>query len=85
MGLLDVAVSQGCRQAKACEVVGIDPKTYRRWILKPVLGDQRCGPHTVPGNKLTAQERAKISTSSKVPTFSGLKTFARISTGHQLM
>lgn len=60
LSLVDEAVSQGCRQAKACEVVGIDAKTYQRWQLKPILGDRRCGPVTMPANKFTAEERAKI-------------------------
>lgn len=58
--LVNGAISEGCRQAKACEVVGIDAKTYQRWALKPILGDQRRGPVTEPANKLTAKERARI-------------------------
>ena len=54
------ASAQGCRQAQACEVVGIASKTYQRWALKPVLGDLRRGPLFVPANKLTPEERAKI-------------------------
>lgn len=60
ISLVDEAVSQGCRQAKACEVVGVNPKTYQRWVAKPILGDQRCGPSTAPANKFTPEERAKI-------------------------
>ncbi len=60
ISLVDEAVLQGCRQAKACEVVGINPKTYQRWVAKPILGDQRCGPSTAPANKFTPEERAKI-------------------------
>jgi putative transposase len=58
--LVDAAISQGCRQAQACEAVGIDAKTYQRWALKPILGDQRQGPTSVPANKFTAKERANI-------------------------
>ncbi len=60
LSLVDEAVLKGCRQALACEVVGIDAKTYRRWVLKPILGDQRSGPRLVPANKLTTQERARV-------------------------
>lgn len=60
LSLVDEAVAQGCRQAKACDVVGVDPKTYQRWVIKPILGDQRRGPKTAPANKLTNAERAKI-------------------------
>lgn len=60
LSLVDEAVLQGCRQAKACEVVGVAPKTYQRWVTKPLLGDQRQGPKTEPANKLKAEERAKV-------------------------
>ena len=60
MALIDDAVRAGCRQVKACEVVGIEAKTYQRWTTKPALGDQRKGPKTEPANKFTQEERAKI-------------------------
>jgi putative transposase len=60
LSLVEEAVNQGCRQAKACEVVGIDAKTYQRWVTRPLLGDQRRGPSTAPANKFTPEERAKI-------------------------
>lgn len=60
LSLVDEAVLKGCRQAQACEVVGIDVKTYHRWVLKPVLGDQRQGPRLVPANKFSPEERARV-------------------------
>lgn len=60
LSLVSDAVSQGSRQAKACEMVGVSTKTYQRWFIKPVLGDQRRGPKIGPANKLTAKERLKI-------------------------
>ena len=72
MSLVDEAVSQGCRQAKACEVVGVTAKTYQRWSLKPVLGDLRCGPITAPANKFTDEERAKILAVSVEKDFANL-------------
>lgn len=60
LSLVQVAVSEGCRQERACEIVGIAAKTFQRWVLKPLLGDLRRGPATVPANKFTAEERAKI-------------------------
>ena len=60
MVLVKDSVEQGCRQEKACEVVGINSKTYQRWVLRPVLGDQRRGPTLEPANKLTEEERLKI-------------------------
>lgn len=72
LSLVDVAVTQGCRQAKACELVGIDAKTYQRWVLKPVLGDQRRGPISEPANKFTMAERAKIISISTEKEFANL-------------
>lgn len=72
LSLVDEAVSQGCRQAKACAVVGIDAKTHQRWTLKPILGDQRRGPVTAPANKFTAEERAKIISISSAKDFVNL-------------
>lgn len=72
MSLVDEAVAHGARQAQACEVVGVTAKTYQRWVLKPVLGDQRCGPLSEPGNKLSLEERAKILAVSVEKDFANL-------------
>lgn len=58
--LVTDAVAQGCRQEKACEAVGINAKTYQRWVLKPDVGDQRRGPLASPANKFTNEERRKV-------------------------
>lgn len=58
-GLVKAAVGSGCDQRKACEVVGITPRTYQRWGL-PDSEDRRCGPLSAPKNKLTEQERTKV-------------------------
>ena len=52
------ACRAGARLSAACELLGIDPRTIQRWRSSP--GDQRSGPKTVPGNKLTAEERARV-------------------------
>jgi len=72
VSLVSEAVSQGCRQIKACEVVGISAKTYQRWILKPNLGDQRRGPKIEPANKLTVKERERIISVSLEKDFMNL-------------
>lgn len=59
LGLVKAAVGSGCDQRKACEVVGITPRTYQRWGLTDSK-DRRCGPLRAPKNKLTEQERAKV-------------------------
>ena len=72
LSLVREAVAQGCRQAQACEVVGIATKTYQRWALKPVLGDLRRGPLSTPANKLSPGERAKIVAVSSQTDFVNL-------------
>jgi len=66
--MVEVAVESGCAQQKACEVVGVTPRTYQRWGLIPGSRDGRCGPLSAPANKLSPQERAeviRISTSAE--------------------
>lgn len=66
--MVDTAVERGCVQQKACDVVGITPRTYQRWSLAPDSGDGRCGPLSEPANKLSLQEREdviRISTSAE--------------------
>lgn len=60
LSLVAEAVKNGARQVSACEVIGITPKTHQRWSVKPILGDQRCGPKSMPANKFTKEERDKI-------------------------
>lgn len=72
LDLVGDAVSQGCRQAQACEMVGVSAKTYQRWLSKPILGDQRRGPNTEPANKLTGNERATIISISTAKEFVNL-------------
>ena len=72
MSLVHEAVLQGCRQLKACEVVGVTAKTFQRWSVKPILGDLRRGPNAEPANKFTAEERAKILAVSVEKDFANL-------------
>ncbi|MBL7670714.1 MAG: helix-turn-helix domain-containing protein [Bdellovibrionaceae bacterium] len=60
LALASKAVASGSRQAKACDIVGIDLRTYQRWVQGPALGDQRRGPKSSPANKLTDAERSQI-------------------------
>jgi len=55
-----VAVEDGSRQFKACEVMGINERTLERWQKPETAEDNRRGPLTSPQNKLTTEERAKI-------------------------
>ena len=64
--MIEVAIVDGSRHDIACNDVGIDIKTFKRW--KVDLEDKRKGPLTVPANKLTlveVQEIVQISTSAE--------------------
>jgi transposase InsO family protein len=64
--MIEVAIVNGSRHDIACNDVGIDIKTLKRWKMD--LEDKRKGPLTVPANKLTLaeiQEIVHISTSAE--------------------
>lgn len=56
--LVEEAVAGGARLSKACEVVGLPPRTLQRWVNKPV--DERRGPRRLPANKLSQRERNRV-------------------------
>ena len=56
--LVREAHASGASKAAACELIGIDVRTFKRWQTKPE--DLRCGPLTAPSNALTAEERATV-------------------------
>ena len=58
--MIDEAVQAGARQHKACEVVGISPRTLQNWRKRPGEGDLRRGPKRPPTHKITAQEREDV-------------------------
>lgn len=58
--LVTEAIKNGARQRPACEIVGLDVRTYQRWTLQGPSEDGRMGPKTEPANKLTDLERQKI-------------------------
>lgn len=57
--LIDEAVASGARQFKACEVLGLSPRTLQRW-KKSGLVDQRTTREYTPTNKLSDEERQRI-------------------------
>jgi len=57
--LIDEAVVRGARQVKACEVLGLDPRTVQRW-QRGAVEDQRRGPKRSPANKLSEVERQRV-------------------------
>jgi len=56
--IINEAISSGSRHAIACDDLGIDVKTFKRW--KSGVEDKRRGPKTSPANKLTEDEINKV-------------------------
>jgi len=69
--LIEDAVKDGARRAKACAVVGLSPRSAERWRAKPAE-DGRQGPKTAPPNKLTTKERMKVIELVNEPRFRDL-------------
>lgn len=69
LGLLDEAVAAGARHSRACEVLGLDPRTVQRWRARGIGDDCRAGPLQKPRNALSARERAKILEIANSPEF----------------
>ena len=60
MELIKEATDAGARLERACEIIGISVRTYRRWQARGDVGDLRAGPKSTPGNKLSEAERARV-------------------------
>jgi len=61
LAILEEAVTSGARQHKACEIIGINPKTLQRWKTpKDLQDDGRKTRVFIPTNKLTDEERQRI-------------------------
>ena len=65
--LVEEAVVGGARLDKACEVIGLPPRTLQRWVHSPT--DGRKGPRRSPANKLTQRERNKVVEVATSPEF----------------
>lgn len=59
MKTIDEARAAGVCAKAACELLGIDKRTYERWRKNPG-GDRRRGPNTEPANKLSDDERKEV-------------------------
>jgi len=57
---IDEAVRQGARRHRACQIVGITPRTLQRWQQGKIGGDKRTTRLMVAVNKLTPEERAQV-------------------------
>ena len=60
LGLLSEAQISGARQAKACEIIGINAKTIQRWCHENNTHDKRLDASHVPRHKLSDLERQRI-------------------------
>ncbi len=60
LALVAEGAASGLTQSDSCETVGVEQRTVQRWRLLPVLEDGRRGPTTAPGNRLSAEEKARI-------------------------
>jgi putative transposase len=58
LALIIEAVLNGSRHFIACDDMGIDVKTFKRWKID--IQDKRNGPKTEPANKLTVEEKKEI-------------------------
>lgn len=70
IGLIEQAHQDGARYKMACEVVGIDVRTYQRWKQQSV--DKRTTVVKKPVNKLTELERKQIIKTANEPEFKQL-------------
>ena len=58
--LVAAAVASGARQARACSVISLSPRTLQRWQRDPVCGDQRPDRVQEPKNRLSELERKRL-------------------------
>ena len=74
MKLIDEAMEAGARQAKACQIVGIDPRTLRRWKSEQETEDKRkmAAAQRTPANKLSEAEREQIIQTCNCPEYQSL-------------
>lgn len=72
LGLVDEAVTDGARQDKACEVVGVDARTLQRWKARGIGDDLRAGPKQAPSNKLSQRERKELLDLANSPEYRDL-------------
>jgi len=67
LGLVQEAVDAGARQARVCEELGLDIRTLQRWRSQGIGEDRRTGPRSVPKNRLSDAERAKVLAIANAP------------------
>lgn len=68
--IIEEAIAHGCRRYIACDDLGVNVKTFKRWKMD--TEDKRKGPKTTPANKLTEEEKENIVTTSTSKEFMDL-------------
>jgi transposase InsO family protein len=72
LSLLEEATGAGARLSKACEVLGLSLRAVQRWRQKGCGEDERRGPKTAPGNKLSDAERDEVLRVVSLPEYRNL-------------
>jgi hypothetical protein len=72
ISLVSQAQASGARQALACEIIGISPKTLQRWNQSDNRQDGRLDARHQPVNQLTTQERQRILEITNAPEYAHL-------------
>ena len=71
--VINEACKAGARKEKACELLGITPRTLQRWVKgSSIIEDQRKYREQAPGTKLTPEERNAILAACNLPEYGSL-------------
>ncbi len=70
--LINEACDSGARQFKACDIVGISPKTFQRWSCVDNKQDGRIEAKNSPSNKLTELECQRLIKVANEPEYADL-------------
>ncbi len=69
LSLLNEAMAAGARLSTACRILGVSTRTIQRWRAQGGGEDERHGPRTEPGNKLSKAERREVLDVATSPEF----------------
>lgn len=72
MTLIEEAVNAGARQSKACDTIGLSPKTIQRWSQADNEQDGRIDAQHKPANKLTEAECQRLIAIANEPEYADL-------------
>jgi len=72
INLIEEATNAGARQSKACEIIGLSPKTIQRWSQPDNKQDGRIDALHEPANKLTEAECQRLIATANDPEYADL-------------